>query len=215
MNSPLVVSYFTRNTYYEKEVEGLIASCRKFNIEYDIQSLPCLGNWNANCHQKPFFILKCMEKHQRPLLWIDADGIICSDLNYFNTIKETIAVRMLDPLPKDHHSKVISATVYIQPYPLGFQILNWWCQESEKNHAEKNDQSCLRDVLLNKIDAKNFHNLPNAYCAIPGLDPLSKDAIVIQQTQASRLYQKIIDGHVSDFPFLKTLSERQLKDLRH
>ena len=48
----IVVSFYTENTIYEKEVEDLRTSCEILGIEHFIQPRKDLGCWEKNCAQK-------------------------------------------------------------------------------------------------------------------------------------------------------------------
>ena len=211
----IVVSFYTKETYYEEEVKTLVESCQKWNIPIYIEGLESKGSWNANCHEKPLFILRQLKKFNRPILWIDADAIVCGPLDYFNTIKEDVAVRIEEELPEDHPYKVISATVYIKPTEVGLLLAKEWCDISKKRAHELTDEAALRDAILKqKIKP---HSLPTQFCSIVDLekDLLNKESKLITQTQASRLYQKIIDKEMIDFPFLNGLDHKALKRVRH
>ncbi|MDN3505592.1 MAG: hypothetical protein P0S95_08465 [Rhabdochlamydiaceae bacterium] len=216
MSPPLVISFFTKETYYEKEIQSLIRSLNEFYLEYDIEGLDSKGNWNENCHLKPYFILRKLKEHNRPILWLDADAIVVSPLSFFDNITHDLAVRILEPLPNDHHSKVISSTLYVKPTKSGFTYVENWCEISKSKWKIQNDQSCLRDVIFGDVKPENILSLPPQYCKISGLviDDYIKEKAVIQQTQASRLYQKIIDKEVEDLPFLQYLSDLELKQMR-
>ena len=84
MVSPLVISFYTIDTPYQKEVERLRASCERFGIEHHIAGLPSRGRWEHNCAMKGLFIRDRLEEFRRPVLWIDADGEIVAPLEYFD-----------------------------------------------------------------------------------------------------------------------------------
>src|SRR5690348_12544495 len=72
---PLVVSFYTKDTYYQWEVQNLIASCEKFKVEHYVEGIPSFGSWELNCAYKPFFIHQMLQKFKRPLFWLDADAV--------------------------------------------------------------------------------------------------------------------------------------------
>ena len=216
MSLPLIISFYTKETYYEKEILSLIRSLQALQIPFDIEGLESRGNWNENCHLKPFYFLRKLKQHNRPLLWLDADAIVYSSLSFFETIEHDLAVRILDPLPNDHHSKVISSTLFVKPTKAGFTYVEKWCENSKNNWESQNDQSSLRDAIFDKVKPENVLSLPAQYCKISDLviDDHIGDKTVIGQTQASRLYQKIIDKEVEDLPFLQNLTDLELKQMR-
>ena len=76
-----LVSFYTKNTIYEKEIEDLSSSCIALGLDHYIEEREDLGSWEKNCAQKPLFIYECLEKFNGPLLWVDADGIALQKLN--------------------------------------------------------------------------------------------------------------------------------------
>jgi hypothetical protein len=213
----IVVSFYTKNTYYEEEIKTLIESCQKLQTPIETEGLDCKGSWNANCHIKPLFILKQLKKHNKPILWIDADAIVCSPLDFFNEITEDVAVRIEEDLPEDHPYKVISATVYIKPSKEGIELLEKWCEISNKRSYELTDEAALREALFEQKGKVKVRSLPTSFCSIIDLekDIKTTQKPVIAQTQASRLYQKIIDKELPNMPFLTHLDHKELKKLRH
>lgn len=74
MNNIIVVSFYTPSNIYIKMANRLAESCKKFNLEYDICELKDKGSWVKNCNQKANFILDCLNKHNKKIVWVDADG---------------------------------------------------------------------------------------------------------------------------------------------
>lgn len=70
----VVVSFFTPKNIYQKMAERLIESCNKFNLPYDIRQVEDRGSWVKNCNYKASFIMDCISKHDKKVVWVDADG---------------------------------------------------------------------------------------------------------------------------------------------
>lgn len=83
MNMPVVISFFTVGTPYEEEVQRLRASCERFGLDYLIAAKEPRNSWVQNCAMKGPFVLEQLERAQRPVLWIDADGEVVAPLDYF------------------------------------------------------------------------------------------------------------------------------------
>ncbi|MCH9612206.1 MAG: hypothetical protein S4CHLAM102_06910 [Chlamydiia bacterium] len=210
----LLVSYYTKKTYYEKEAQDLIASCEKFGIDYHIEGIDSLGNWNRNCLYKATFILNQLEKAKRPIVWTDADSILCSYPTLFDQFPCDIAARMPETLHPDDPGKVRSGTLYINYTEQAISLVKEWvkmCSESDET-----DQICLKKTLLAHGEGVRFYPLPATYCMIhqQNVDDLPSNDVVFLHTQASRLYQKLIDHELVEFPFLQSLSNEELKELR-
>lgn len=73
---PTIITFYTSNWEYKKYALELKNQCEKFNLDHYIKEYPDTGNWLHNTRIKPRFIKEAFHELQRPLLWIDADGIL-------------------------------------------------------------------------------------------------------------------------------------------
>ena len=203
MTFPTIISYYTQGTGYEREVKNLIASCQKLQLPYQIDPLPSLGSWEKNCCYKPRYILEKLEKLSTPVLWLDADAVVVKKPTLFQSMTADIALRVVDSLPSDSPSKMISGTVYINQTAKAKTILREWdaeCQRLlEESQTEVWDQVGLRNVLQ-RSDA-TIYPLPRAYYMI--YDTMTtqmcqKEAIIVHY-QASRIFKKEINQLVVPF----------------
>lgn len=216
---PFIVSYFTEGTPYEKEATDLASSCLKFNLEHEIVPAPNFGSWSANCCYKPVFLLKLLEKHNRPLVWTDVDSIFLAYPTFFNSCEADIALKIHHDLPIDAKSKILSGTLFLNNTATTRKLLGFWkeaCEEALKNSTMVFDQSILCKVLFEKTPEITIAELPPGYLTIidhPDSLKLTPKETVIVHYQASRLYQKIVDGEVSSSLF-ESLSPEELKKIR-
>lgn len=197
MPFPVIVSFYTKGTPYQIEVQNLIASCEKFSLEYEICGIESQGSWELNCAYKPFFILEQLEKWQQPILWVDADGVFMKSPLWQESFDKDLSVR-IEPVPDHHPSKVISSTVFVRPE--GADLIRMWIQncrdilfDSERKQ-EFWDQIALRDVVLQNWD--RISPMPLSYAKI--FDH-PKDLVhvidpVIEHFQASRRYKGIVNA---------------------
>jgi hypothetical protein len=190
---PLIVSYYTKNTPYEQEVQTLIKSCDQFGIEYSIDAIESFGSWEENCAFKPFFLRKKLETLQRPILWVDADAVFLRPMEFEEFMFADLS--LLKDSGTDPRFSVRSGTVYINSTEKGLEALKLWCSYSEKIwEMEKKvlpfqDQASLYFTLLSKPPI-SISLLPLKYCAIfdEELKDLAKEEVVIEQRQASRRF---------------------------
>ena len=185
MTAPLLISFYTKNTIYEKEIADLSASCQALEIESCIEAREDLGSWDKNCCQKPLFILECMEKYNRPLLWVDADAIVMQKitLNYDNT---DLALYFNNR----SRNEARSATIYIAPTVFAKDfVLQWYeyCLKalSQGKPVPYADQSVLTDALKGS-PLLRVADLPLEYASIFDRDPVPMSKIMILHFQASR-----------------------------
>ncbi len=200
-----LISFYTENTIYEKEIEDLSASCKTLQIDHYIEKRKDLGCWEKNCNQKPLFIYECLKRFKKPLLWVDADGIVLKkpclrlgpcDLGlYFN-----------DRLTK--HAR--NATIYVRPTQAAKDFMLLWYETLQTLNARPNEE-LLPDQpvmisLLQKAPLK-VANLPLEYMQIFDRDPIPLEKTVILHFQASRTCRM-------DPIFWKHLTGRELKAMR-
>ena len=90
-----------------------------------------------NCCFKPKYILKKLLDLQAPVLWIDADAIIYQKPTLFENLEADVAVRIVEEVPNDHPSKIISGTLFFNHTPEAIQVLQEWDEETEKTFANR------------------------------------------------------------------------------
>ena len=75
---PIVVSLYSGHDYYRRAADRLRSDCERLNVESDIVELENIDDldWIAICRRKVPFFLEMMNRHQRPILWLDADSRI-------------------------------------------------------------------------------------------------------------------------------------------
>lgn len=208
---PVVISYFTTGTLYEKEVEALRISCEALGLEYRIEGIAPFGKWHEHTCYKPIYILQKMEELKRPLLWIDADAqIVQKPLFAWDC---DLALRLYEEYPPDHPSYPVTGTLYFGDTPEALSFVQSWAQAAQKALREKEftvDQQLFGRILL-KSQAK-VQVLPAGYAAIFDENLSEKETFIIHY-QASRLYKKMIDEEVF-FGVLEHLSVEELRALR-
>lgn len=175
---PLVVSFYT-DSYLEPS-RRLIESLNNHRIAHQVDRVTDLGNWIANTHHKPQFLLEKLRKHNRPLCWIDADGELLDTLSLHRSIPQgtDIAVHYRYGDPK----ALLSGTIYLIPTPKTFELLEAWRQLCRR-------ESCWDQILLSKaIDqvGAQVHNLEVKYCSIFDGRDRPADAVILHH-QHSRI----------------------------
>jgi len=190
----LVISYYTLDTPYEKEVENLQASCKAWGIDAHIEGVKNRGSWERNCAIKPFFILNKWMQFQRPLFFVDADAVFCKSPDFTSFFSYDFSVMHLKT--EDKHFKIRASSLFVNATALARKLLEDWCTET-KNVVEREkdatpflDQSSLCEVLEKNTEAK-IYNMPLSYCKVFDVDfeTVAPGELVIQQFQASRRFK--------------------------
>jgi hypothetical protein len=181
-----LVSFYTKNTIYEKEIEDLSKSCSLLHIDHYIEAREDLGRWERNCNQKPLFIYECLERFNEPLLWVDADGIALQKPNldlgdcdlglYFNKYRKK-------------HAR--NSTIYIAPTQKAKDFLLLWHNTLQKLNGPRRkkltpDQPVMNTLIRQERIPLKIGHLPLEYMHIFDRDKLPLEKAVIIHFQASR-----------------------------
>jgi len=186
-----VVSFYTMDTPYEKEVEHLRASCEKFGLSHHIEGIKNLGSWEKNCAFKPFFLRAMLEKYQMPIFWVDADAVFLKEPDFDPFLEKDLWVYK-DGVDDDRF-KIRASSIFINATAPSFKMVNDWCSRSELLSQDDPpaffDQITLLHTLENETEAQ-IGTLPLSYCRIFDfqLGQIAKEDIVIEQYQASRRF---------------------------
>jgi hypothetical protein len=73
---PLIISFYTPDWRYPEFAKNLQADCERLSLEFYIQEKISLNAYVNNCNIKPKFILECLLKFKRSVLWVDVDNSI-------------------------------------------------------------------------------------------------------------------------------------------
>lgn len=174
---PLIVSFYTVGTPYEEEARHLIDSCKRLGLDHDIRGVPPQGPWVVNCAHKAAFISERWYEHRRPILWVDADGVMRSPPELLAAADADFAVHKRDG------GAFRSGTIYFGSSPLAEELLGRWhrrCKEQplvwDQVSLDLEWEAMVRDRPLRTLW------LPASYCKVTGesaIDP------VIEQSLAS------------------------------
>ena len=144
-------------------------------------------------------MLTCLN---RPILWLDADAIIYQKPSLFESLEADIALRIVEELPNDHPSKMISGTLFLRPTKAAKEILEEWDFETEtllKQDPTLWDQVSLKNVLLRST--ASIYPLDERYYQVysDALEPERVKRSFIIHFQASRTLKKSLNQEVIPF----------------
>ena len=188
----IFVSFYTKNTGYEKEVKNLIASLEHLKLKYDIQGIESKGDWFKNIKFKPSFIYNMLKKHsvEDKVIWIDADAVVRQYPKLFETISEDIAVHYSNnhwhPDPE-----MLSGTMMFRNNKKVHSMFERWincCERDEK----QTEQRILQWLIEHRYVDVSVYDLPSSYVKIFDLNETGEYNVdpVIEHFQASRRYKK-------------------------
>jgi hypothetical protein len=92
---PVICTFYTNNWLYEKYAMELKSSCEKLNLCYFISEKKNTTNYLHNCKYKPSFIFESLQTLERPILWIDADGMLLQKPKFFKNLDYDFAAKKM------------------------------------------------------------------------------------------------------------------------
>ena len=191
----IYVAFYTRNTPYEKEIEKLIESLEKFNLEYIIKDYESRKDWLKNIHYKPECILDVMNDFpNKNIVYTDADSVIKQIPKLFFNTKADIMAHIRENRRNDKlfiNGEMLSGTLYFANNERAIRFVKEWVIASNKNIGEITEQHLLQMMFNNERHIKlgiEFEPLPAEYCCIPVL--MNNIVPVIEHHQLSRITRK-------------------------
>ena len=192
-----IVSFYTKNTGYQKEIKKLELSIKKTEHEIYVEGIKSMGSWDLNTKYKPFLILNAMKKYPEEdyFLFLDADAIVNKKIP-MEDISGDIAVCHKAIESKKQKGWLLSGTVFIKNNDKMKNIMYEWIKINEKN-PKTFDQDTLYTVLKNNFEEIEIQRLSLKYCKING----SKNSVhkkvkdpIISHNQASRRLKGKVNG---------------------
>lgn len=189
MRKYIVVCFYTKDTPYAQESEGLEESCNKFVIHCHRKGYQNRGLWVRNAAIKPEFLLLMFEQHPfQDIVYLDADARIKQFPKLFEQIDEDVGVHY-----RDHgngRKELLSGTIYLKNNERVRRLIQTWAIEQQKNPDEWDQKVFAR--ILEKNTEVSVLNLPANYCQIFDSMKSAGDP-VIEHLQASRRFKKIVE----------------------
>jgi hypothetical protein len=185
-----VVGFYTKDTPYEEEAQGMQASAILHGVEKVVLFfIKSAGNWVQNCGQKPTVLIQACLELQQPFLYVDADARFQSHPHLFDLdwTHYDIGVHYFK------ETELLSGTIYVNPKPRTIQLLSSW-EDMTKINPGRWDQKNLNDVI-NADWTYKVLRLPSEYAFIYDKSKQHYGHIenpVIVHYQASRKYKKTI-----------------------
>lgn len=200
---PIIVSYYTKGTGYEAQVEHLKVTLRRFNLENDVVGIKDRGSWHMNTYYKAQFIARMMKKHvSRPIVYVDADAKMRMNPVLFNDLDCDFACHFREK------RELLSGTLYFGDTKGARFLVNKWIEEDKLHPKTHMPQKNLRAVFDKNKDKIKWKALPVEYCMIYDSRYRHKISPVVEHFQLSRKYKssdnkKRRDGSRMDQSLLK------------
>lgn len=198
--SPIFISYYTRNTPYEEIMNTrLLPSLKTMNLQYDIQEIPDLQNWNANTAYKSKFIHEMLLKHKKEVVFCDADATIVKypELLFKIPMEYDVAAHKFNwylhwrKQAGNPKRELLSGTMLFRYNDKVLNLVKNYIQACEDNPGIW-EQKTLQKLIQEDSNIK-LYDLPAEYCAVVlqnnELPDYIKDPKIIHW-QASRQHKR-------------------------
>lgn len=201
--APVIVSFATPE--YEGEIDAFVRSCRDFKCEQYVERMASLGSWRKNCGVKPVFLLRCLERFHRPVVWSDIDARIVGPLGLFHALhddydlalffipNERMRPRDIPGGPLTGRDGLASGTLWVNDTHEGRGLLEAWIRIDSGQHAY--EQIVLGEAWYDHAPSglRTFR-LPQKFCKVfdhpwyPG----QEGPVIIEHLQASRRLRSLV-----------------------
>jgi len=191
---PIIVSFYTKNTSYEKEIKNLERSIKKFGFEYDLQGVVSKGNWRENTYHKAVFMREMLDKHEgRDVAWLDSDAAIQKYPDRFNNFKADIGIHIIDWSKYRNSTKEQygNAVIYLKNNQRTKNFLDKWIIKNKNTeHCDCGEEVNFGEVLKEMV-AKNEITLEEFDASYSQIFDLMKAAgePTVELFQASRRFK--------------------------
>jgi hypothetical protein len=185
----ILVSYYTKDSLYEKYASGLIKSLKKHKVNFHVEGIKSLGSWELNTSYKPSFIIKmCKKFPDYNIVWVDCDASLNAYPGLFTILDCDIAAFEFSwkkYYGKTNNFEMLSGTLFFKNNEFVLDILNKWKDECQK-FPKIWDQKHLEKVVEGK-----YFRLPEQYCQIFDSMKSVKNPIITHH-QASREFRRLV-----------------------
>ena len=172
---PLIVSFYTDDWLYPTHARQLRAECNRLGLDSHIERRPSAGGYLENTCQKPTFLLECLERFQRPVLWIDVDGSIRRLPDHFRERGWDMQARRMPPVrPRTWHV----GTMYWEPTDVALAFIRRWIELT----GDMSDESSLEQAWQEQGHTLKARDIPSTYFEIPTpRRPMTRECVIFHR----------------------------------
>jgi hypothetical protein len=196
---PMIVSHYTRDTGYEKEVANLISSLESLGLDFAIEATDSLGEengvqaWRRNSNYCSELVQKMLKRYpDRDILRVDADAVFHKTPDLFTSedFDADIAMHVHDF--RWHQQEYLGGTIFFRNTPTVVWLVNYWTLLCMVERPKERNGDLLKEIILSETFNVKFEQLPDTYCKIFDIMRDVKDP-VIEHFQASRRFKRRVN----------------------
>lgn len=214
ISKPVYVSFFTKNTAYEREIKKLELSLIKFGLEYDFLAAEDNGSWRANIHGRIKILRDFLDKYPgRDIVYIDADGIVVRYPDLFESFQGDFGLVKIDRskyFPNWEKQgrewfgrwEYLGGTMYLKNNARMRALLDLWERLDAPLDSPLSQCTLIKAIEQSEKEGLKVVVLPDGYCQIFDIMGANGEPVV-EHFQASRrslyCYKKQGDKYVYEF----------------
>lgn len=190
---PIVISHYTVNTPYQKEVENLEKSLHAFSLDHWIIGVASLGSWRLNSNYCAQQVRDALVRFpQRDILRVDCDAVFRRRPSLFDQedFQADVAAHVHDF--RWHLRELLGGTLFFRNNDKVRRLVDRWTYLSCVESKNLRNGDLLQELIDKNEFGIVFESLPATYCKIFDLMRDVKNP-VIEHFQASRRFKQIIN----------------------
>jgi len=178
-----ICSYYTPDNGYPEDAHHLSASLDRLGIPAEIEQVPSVGSWRANCMRRASWLLERLRGSDEAVLWIDVDAVVRSDPRpYLETLTDCdVAFHFLNG------KELLGGTMLYRPTPNAVLLLERWVGQNVVYPQAFRSQINLARAVESVSGLRVAHLPPEYTFIFDTMRAIYPDAVpVIEHYQASR-----------------------------
>lgn len=180
---PLIVSFFTDDGTYHQDALALREDCERLQLDYYIEFKESQGCYGKNCSMKASFILDCLNRFKRPVLWLDADASIKKLPKILHNLTADVGAAVT---PSWHKLSHYSGALFFNNTIKAKEFLKTWHEKT----GNKVDHEALCHTLR-ETPAK-ICDLPLTYCEV---QDFTQDGVIQCGLSKNELKTRYLRSH--------------------
>jgi hypothetical protein len=155
---PVIVSFYTPD--YAHHARRLEAECKTLGLAYEIVPHEPIGEWIDNTRIKGRIVLDAMNKHNKPVLWVDVDSSVHQKPHLFSYVKADFAAKT-----KQSGERPFSVGhLWFNNTKKGREFLEKWALECDNAPQGVSDEWAMCEAWK-KVKGVKYIGLPDSYFA--------------------------------------------------
>lgn len=189
---PLIISHYTINTGYAKEVRKLTRSLDDLGLRYWVEGIESLGSWRFNSNYCSVQVQRALAQYpDDDILRVDADAVFMQRPVLFEeeTFLADVAAHVHNF--RWHENELLGGTLFFRNREPVRQLVDQWAHTCMETHPTHRNGDLLQQLLLETSLPIYFQTLPDTYCKIFDLMREVRHPVIIHNQASRKLKREI------------------------